>query len=157
MRTAGLKTKLEDMEPRLAEVDAKLSTPAPSPVWLHPQLSELYRQKVGELAKTLADPEIRPMALETIRGLISSVTIHETEGGVRVELEGAITALVGLAQPEAEAFINSGSVKVVAGARHAFCLPTSARSIPLDRNSTPKIRTCCSREGDLDKIVPRMS
>jgi site-specific DNA recombinase len=115
LRTTGLKTKLEDMEARVADIDAKLATPAPSPVRLHPQLSELYRQKVGELSKTLADPEIRPMALETIRGLISSVTIHETEGGVRVELEGAITALVGLAQPEAEAFISSGSVKVVAG------------------------------------------
>ena len=41
LRTAGLKTKLEDMEAQLTEIDAKLSTPAPSPVRLHPQLSEL--------------------------------------------------------------------------------------------------------------------
>ena len=115
LRTVGLKTKLEDMEARVADIDAKLATPAPSPVRLHPQLSEIYRQKVEALSQTLADPEIRPMALEAIRGLISSVTIHETEGSVRVELEGAITALVGLAQPEAGAFISSGSVKVVAG------------------------------------------
>ena len=121
LRTAGLKTKLEDMEARLAEVDATLSMPAPSPVRLHPQLSGIYRRKVEELSRTLADPEIRPAALETIRGLISSVTIHETEESVRVELEGAITALVGLAQPEAEAFISSGSVEVVAGARFGHC------------------------------------
>ena len=101
------------MEAKLAKVDAKLATP--SPVRHHPQLSELYRQKVDALSQTLADPEIRPMALETIRGLISAVTIHETNEGTRVILDGAITALVGLAQPEAEAFINSGSVKVVAG------------------------------------------
>ncbi len=116
LRTAGLKTKLEDMEAQLVEVDAKLAEPAPSPVRLHPQLSEMYRQKVEELSQTLADPEIRPAALETIRGLISAVTVHETaDGGIRIDLNGAITALVGLAQPEAEAFINSGSVKVVAG------------------------------------------
>ena len=103
------------MEAQLATIDAKLAAPAPSPVRLHPQLSEIYRRKVEELSQTLADPEIRPAALETIRGLISVVTIHETHDGTRVTLDGAITALVGLAQPEAEAFINSCSVKVVAG------------------------------------------
>ena len=115
LRTAGLKSKLEDMEAQLAEVDAKLAAPAPSPVRLHPQLSEMYRRKVEELSQTLADPEIRPAALETIRSLITAVTIHETDQGTRVTLDGAITALVGLAQPEAEAFMSSGSVKVVAG------------------------------------------
>lgn len=48
------------------------------------------------------------MALETIRGLIQSVTVHETASGVRIDLDGAITALVGLAQPGAEAIIGSG-------------------------------------------------
>ncbi|WP_108389199.1 recombinase family protein [Yoonia sediminilitoris] len=115
LRTAGLKSKLEDMETLLAVVDAKLASPAPSPVRLHPQLSEIYRHKVEALSQTLSDPEIRPMALETIRGLISAVTIHETDEGTRLTLDGAITALVGLAQPEAEAFFSSGSVKVVAG------------------------------------------
>jgi len=123
LRTAGLKTKLEEMEAQLAEVDAKLAAPAPSPVRLHPQLSEIYRRKVADLSATLADPEIRPAALETIRGLISAVTIHETaDNGIRIDLDGAITALVGLAQPEAEAFIGSGSVKVVAGAGFEHCL-----------------------------------
>ena len=50
------------------------------------------------MSKTLADPEIRPMALETMRGLIRSVTVHETSERVRIDLAGAITALVGLAQ-----------------------------------------------------------
>ena len=108
LRTAGLNTKLEDMEAKLAKVDAKLATPAPSPVRHHPQLSELYRQKVDALSQTLADPEIRPMALETIFGLISAVTIHETEEGTRVIFDDAITALAGLAQPEADAYINAG-------------------------------------------------
>lgn len=79
---------------------------------------------------TLADPEIRPMALDTIRGLISSVTIHEIDNGMRIELEGAITALVGLAQPEAEAFISSGSVKVVAGGCNSRFLPLAESLVP---------------------------
>ena len=115
LRTTGLKTKLEEMEARSAVIGAQLAAPPPTAVRLHPQLSELYRKKVEYLSQTLADPEIRPMALETIRGLISAVTIHETADGPRITLDGAITALVGLAQPEAEAVINTGSVKVVAG------------------------------------------
>ena len=115
LRTAGLKAKLEDMEEQLATIDTKLAAPAPSPVRFHPQLSEMYHRKVEALSQTLADPEIRPMALETIRGLINSVTVHEMDSGVQIALDGAITALVGLAQPEAEAFISTGSVKVVAG------------------------------------------
>ena len=67
------------------------------------------------MSETLADPEIRPMALETMRGLIQSVTVHEMADGVRIDLEGAITALVGLAQPGAEVSVSGGSVEVVAG------------------------------------------
>jgi site-specific DNA recombinase len=115
LRTTGLKTRLEEMEARLAGINAKLAAPAPSPVRLHPQLSVIYRRKVEELSKTLADPEIRPMALETMRGLIQSVTVHEMADGVRIDLEGAITALVGLAQPGAEVSVSGGSSVLVAG------------------------------------------
>lgn len=75
------------------------------------------------MSETLTDPEIRPMALDTIRGLIETVTIHETESGTQIDLEGAITALVGLAQPEAEPYIGGCSVKVVAGGSNRRCLP----------------------------------
>jgi pimeloyl-ACP methyl ester carboxylesterase len=115
LRTAGLKVKLEDMEARLAEIDVKLEGSATSPIRLHPKLSEIYRRKVEALSDTLADPDIRQTALETIRSLISSVTIHEGDDGIRIDLEGAITALVGLAQPGTEAILSGGSVKVVAG------------------------------------------
>ncbi len=63
---------------------SQLATPTLSPVQLHPQLSEIYRCKVEELSGTLADPEIRPMALETMRGLIQSVGVHETADGMPI-------------------------------------------------------------------------
>ncbi len=115
IRTPGLQAKLEGMETDLADLDARLAAPAPSPVRFHPNLSDIYRQKVTDLAQTLSDADIRPMALDAIRSLIQSVTIYETESGTEIELDGAITALVGLAQPEAEAMISSCSVKLVAG------------------------------------------
>lgn len=118
LRTTGLKIKLEELEAQRESIDAKLAKPKPSPVRLHPQLSEIYRRKVEELSGTLTDPDIRPKALDTIRGLIETVTIHETESGTQINLAGAITALVGLAQPEVGPIIGGCSVKVVAGVRH---------------------------------------
>lgn len=123
----------------MAEIDQDLTAPAPSPVRLHPNLSEMYRRKVAALAETLADPEIRTPALETIRSLITAVTVHAKPEGVKLELEGALAAMVGLAQGQtAKSPLGSGldasSVHVVAGTRIGHCfLPAPARS----RSSRP--------------------
>ena len=116
LRTPGLKAKLDALETRKGEIEDALATPLPSPVRLHPGLSSLYHKKVKELAQTLAGPAIRTAALEIIRGLITRVTIHETETGVKIELEGAMTAMIGLAQPEAKHVLYHCSVEMVAGA-----------------------------------------
>ena len=59
--------------------------------------------------------------METIRGLITSVTVHATAEGIKLELEGALSALAGLAQGgTAKSPLGSGlyagSVLLVAGA-----------------------------------------
>ena len=116
LRTPGLKEKLEDHEARVMALDEALAAPAPSPVRLHPNLSELYRRKVTELSATLTDPGIRMQALEVVRGLIERVTVHtDDDGTVTLDLEGALTAMLSLAQPEAGRALGEGSVKVVAG------------------------------------------
>ena len=68
-----------------------------------------------ELSKALEDPEIRTPALEAIRGLIKRVTVFNEPDGVTLDLEGAITAMIDLAQPLAKNEADLGSVKVVAG------------------------------------------
>ncbi len=77
LRTLGLKERLEEMEGRVAELDAILSEPPPSPVRLHPNLADTYRRKVTELSTDLEDPEIRTPALEAIRYLIEQVTVFQ--------------------------------------------------------------------------------
>jgi site-specific DNA recombinase len=54
LRSPGLKEKLLELEGRVEAIDAALTTPAPAPVRLNPNLSELYRRKVTELAITLS-------------------------------------------------------------------------------------------------------
>ncbi len=123
LRTVGLKGKLEEMESRMAEIDAALASPAPDPVRLNPNLSELYRRKVVALAASLADPTIAAPARATIRTLIDRISVSFEDGHPVIALDGAITALVGLAQnakspAEAGRFAVSveSTMKVVAGA-----------------------------------------
>ncbi len=72
-----------------------------------------------ELAITLADPAIAQPAREVIRGLIERVAVRWEDGQAVVVLDGALTALVGLAtnaKGPALAGPFGGSLKLVAGA-----------------------------------------
>ncbi len=126
LRSPGLKEKLLDLEGRVAAIDTELGRPAPAPVRLNPNLSELYRRKVTELAITLADPRIAQPAREVVRGLIERVSVSWEDGQAVIALDGALTALIGLAQNAkgpALAGPYGSSVKVVAGARNRCSLP----------------------------------
>lgn len=133
LRSPGLKEKLLDLEARVAAIDAELDRPAPAPVRLNPNLSELYRRKVTELALTLADPAIAGPAREVVRGLIERVSVSWEDGQAVVALDGALTALIGLAQ-NAKGLAVAGpfgsSVKVVAGARNQRYLRLVEQEIP---------------------------
>lgn len=63
---------------------------------LHPNLADLYRQKVAELHTALADPELRGEALDIIRSLIERVELHPAEDGFRIELVGEIANMMKL-------------------------------------------------------------
>jgi site-specific DNA recombinase len=62
----------------------------------------------------LEDPDIRTPAFEAIRGLIERVTVLDDPAGVALDLEGAITAMIDLAQPLVRD-VDRNLVKVVAG------------------------------------------
>ena len=108
MRTAGLQSKLEGLEARLAQLDVELAVPAPSPIRLHPSHSDPYRSKTGKLAATLPDPDVRPSALDALRGLIKQVVVYDGPDGTMLELEGALAAMVGLAQKRKNPPVRAG-------------------------------------------------
>ena len=74
----------------------QLEAPAPSPVRLHPNLADLYRQKTAALCQALADPAIRDEAIAILRGLIEEVRLGFGPDGWTAELQGEITSLVAL-------------------------------------------------------------
>jgi site-specific DNA recombinase len=123
LRTAGLKSKLEELEHRKRDLQAVVETATPPLPRLHPNLAELYRQKVANLQEALSAPDTHAEALEILRGLIERVVLHRTESGLEIELIGEIAAMIDLgaqnktAGPKGSAVPDPyrRSVKVVAG------------------------------------------
>ncbi len=123
LRTPGLRSKLEELEGRKEELTVLVANAAPPAPRLHPDLAEVYRQKVANLQHALAEPETRTEALEILRTLVEKVVLHPIERGFEVELIGEIAAMVDLgaqnqkAAPKGAAVPEAyrRSVKVVAG------------------------------------------
>ena len=80
--------RLKALETEKADISAQIAaTPDDKPI-LHPSLAELYRQKVGELARLLEDPVSGPEAFDLIRSLIEKIVLQATNGELQIELHG---------------------------------------------------------------------
>ena len=93
--------------------------PEPQPL-LHPNLAELYRQKVAELHTALEHPTHAAEAVEKIRALIDAIVLTPEEGKLRVDLTGTLAGILSVAQkdqrPRPEDEAHASHVKLVAGA-----------------------------------------
>ena len=124
LRTEGLKSKLEELEKRKERAHSPCGRCfAAREPRLHPNLAEVYRQKVANLQQALAQPGTHTEALEILRGLIEQVVLRPVDKGLEIEIIGEIAAMVDLgaqnkkAGPEGSAVpeVYRRSVKVVAG------------------------------------------
>jgi site-specific DNA recombinase len=124
LRGASVQQRLDELELRKAELQRELdSASAPFPL-LHPNLAEIYRDRVARLHEAFTDETTRTEATELLRGLIDRVLLHPGEHGAEFELVGDIAAMVEITLPKdgtaareraavPETFRRS--VKVVAG------------------------------------------
>ena len=53
----------------------------PTPIRVHPHLSEAYRRRVAELESLLEDPELRDEAIKAIRLMIERIIVTPRDGG----------------------------------------------------------------------------
>jgi site-specific DNA recombinase len=116
LRTPGLLARLEDLERQKAEMQQKVERTEQEPVRLHPNLSELYRRKVADLAGVLEDEAFREPTLEKLRGLIEEVSVFREGSVTRLEVRGALTAMLDLASAGLGLDRHVSTAKVVAGA-----------------------------------------
>ncbi len=123
LRGPSLQAKLDELERRRAALETEVAA-APAPLLrLHPNLAEIYRQKVEALHEALADPHSGAEALEILRSLIERVVVHPSDSGFEIEVVGEIAHMVALGSTTntKKAAIPKDaacSVKVVAGARN---------------------------------------
>ncbi|MBK5197068.1 MAG: recombinase family protein [Methyloceanibacter sp.] len=121
LRAPGLQQRLDELEARRSEIEQGLASAPTTPVRLHPNLAQVYRQKIEQLQLALDDPEIRDEAVQILRSLIEYVSIGPTENGLEIEIVGEIAKMVelGIETNPKQANLDeksTRSVKVVAGA-----------------------------------------
>ncbi len=86
----SMKAKLDSLEARKAELEAVLSNAdQTAPVLLHPNLSDVYRNKVTNLTEALNEPETKAEATALIRSLLEEIRlIPKEDGPIEIELAG---------------------------------------------------------------------
>jgi len=110
---------MENLERRKKTLEDDLArAPEPMPA-LHPNIAEVYRAKVADLAEALNAPEIRQEASEALRSLIEEVRLVPEDGTLKIELFGELSALFALGQSRKRKHPRSGDpgvqITLVAG------------------------------------------
>ncbi|MFT8327434.1 recombinase family protein [Gluconobacter oxydans] len=95
--SSALKTRMEQLEARKAEIEARLAeAPSPPPL-LHPNMAELYRQKIAMLHDSLQNKADATQTMEAIRSLITRIRLIPENGELGIFLEGDLAAMLGFA------------------------------------------------------------
>ena len=82
---------------------------------LHPNLADLYRQKVVNLAEALNEEDTRLEATGCIRELIEEIRLVPKNGKLQVELYGELAALLNLANEQPRSKGTGLQITLVAG------------------------------------------
>jgi site-specific DNA recombinase len=115
--SSTLQRELAELEARQAHLSAQVTAPAPAPMTIHPNASEIYRRKVAELHEALTAEETRASAAEALRGLVDEIRVTPDGTGHAVEIVGELGALLRLSGIKSAAFREEAarSIKLVAG------------------------------------------
>jgi site-specific DNA recombinase len=113
---AAVKDEMTALEARRVELLAQLEAAPPPMPRLHPNLAELYRQKVFSLAEALNDEHTRLEASECLRELIEEIRLVPVDATLRVELYGELAALMNLANEHPHSKGTGVQITLVAGA-----------------------------------------
>ena len=122
-----VKDEMIALEAKEDELTALLANqPASREPALHPNLAEVYREKVAALHEALADLTTKDEAFGIIRTLIDEVRLVPEDGQLQVEIRGALAGILTLAAndknhlrrgADGSVSVLCEQIKMVAGAR----------------------------------------
>jgi DNA invertase Pin-like site-specific DNA recombinase len=115
MRTPAMRDELASLENRKLELATAVSAAPAKAVRLHPNLAQIYRDKVARLHEELNRPELREEASAAIRSLIEEVRLVPVEGKLEIELAGALAGILALASNNPRRTGRGLQVTLVAG------------------------------------------
>ena len=93
----SLKDELLALEARQHDLEAELAAgPENAKPLIHPNLAEVYRQKVADLHAALYDEATEDEAFDLIRTLIEAIVLTPENGTLRVDLRGDLAAILTL-------------------------------------------------------------
>jgi DNA invertase Pin-like site-specific DNA recombinase len=112
----ALQSRLASLEARRIALEAELANATEPAPLLHPNLADIYRDRIGQLAATLEASDGED-AREHVRSLVESVTLFEAEDGFRIEVRGELANILSLAAGSPrKAEVMCEQIKMVAGA-----------------------------------------
>ncbi len=95
---ASLRERLAALERRKVELVSELASAAAPAPRLHPGLAEVYRARVASLAEAL-EAEDAAETRAQLRALVEAVRLVPEDGRLRIEVRGALGAILRLASP----------------------------------------------------------
>ena len=120
-----MKARMEDLERQKAEITARLAMAPTDVPDLHPNIATLYRKRVEQFTKALADHEDGRPAAEALRSLIGEIVLTpgDRRGEVHAELRGELFGILELAKPDQNQMPDNVMTKGVAGPRNQIKKP----------------------------------
>ncbi len=121
MYTSSMKTRMQELEARRDGLNRQLTVAAPpTPVLLHPRLSDVYKAKVADLQHVLDDDGVRSGTAVILRSLIDHIVLTPGQDGLQAELHGDLAAILTLCDDTKSKHPRSANqgcrLSVVAGA-----------------------------------------
>ena len=115
IRTPGMKEELLALEDRKQQLAATLKHAKSSVVRLHPNLAEIYHEKISNLQAALSGDETRGQAAEVLRSLIDEIRLIPENGRLEIELVGDLPAMLAFANGTPRRADPTGRITMVAG------------------------------------------
>jgi hypothetical protein len=74
-----------------------LATATEPPPLLHPNMAEVYRQRIAALHERLQSEETKAEAANILRGLVDQITLQPDGNGLAIVLRGDLAAMLSFA------------------------------------------------------------
>jgi DNA invertase Pin-like site-specific DNA recombinase len=106
---------------RRKALTAQIETADATPPLLHPQMADVYRERVTQLCQALQDEGSRTEAQEAIRQLVEAIVLEPEGETLAISLKGDLAGMLAAAQNTKKAADTGDllvSIQLVAGARN---------------------------------------